>query len=187
MKKKYILMVISSLLLVLGACSAKKEVQPETSSKEVNSSGKIIYNLEIDKHMYQFSMLDGWRKFPNDDKQIAFLVGNKDTSSFMSAGFEEKKVSSLTEYKEDYMQKLGDTKAQVTISPEKRTLNGLEAYFLGVNMPADGDKELVYRIYLIETKDYYINLGAWTSKKNPDETILEGLTDILDTFKEVEK
>lgn len=184
MQKKRIGLLILVLTFVLSACTSTNS--SSTSKSTDKKDDKLVYTLEYDHHQYQFNMLDGWRKFPNSDKSIAFLVGNKDSKSFMSAGFEEKKDKSLDDYKNDYLKKLSESKATIVVEPEKKMLNDLETYYLGVAMKDAKDRVLTYRIYLIETPDYFINLGAWTSEANPTEKTIQGLNDILSTFKEKE-
>ncbi|MGX6970746.1 hypothetical protein [Vagococcus bubulae] len=189
MQKKRIGLLVLVLVFVLSACTSTKNDTTRESSTDVseaNKEDKLVYTLEYDHHQYQFNMLDGWRKFPNSDKSIAFLIGNKDSKSFMSAGFEEKGSKTLEDYKQEYLKKLADAKATVVIEPEKKALNGWDAYYLGVEMKDAKDRVLTYRIYLIETPDYFINLGAWTSEENPKETTIKGLDDILSTFKDKE-
>lgn len=78
--------LIGLVLTSCGSSDKNEQVSSDTSNKQ------IVYTLEYDQHSFEFDMLDGWRKFPNQDKGIAFLVGNKDSKSFMTAGFEEKKA-----------------------------------------------------------------------------------------------
>lgn len=184
MRKKRISLLMLVLVFFLGACSAKPDTKT-TQSSELKDD-KLIYTLEYDHHQYQFNMLDGWRKFPNSDKSIAFLIGNKDSKSFMSAGFEEKNDQTLDQYKDSYLKKLEEAKATITLQPEKRELNGFQSYYLGTEMKDAKDRVLTYRIYLIETPDYFVNLGAWTSEASPSEKTIKGLDDILSTFKEKE-
>ncbi|MGX4686355.1 PsbP-related protein [Vagococcus sp. JNUCC 83] len=184
MQKKRIGILVLALFFVLSACTSTKN--DTTSESTDTKDDKLVYTLEYDHHQYQFNMLDGWRKFPNSDKSIAFLVGNKDSKSFMSAGFEEKGNKTLEDYKKEYLNKLNDSKAKVVLEPEKKNLNGWDAYYLGVEMKDAKNRTLTYRIYLIDTPDYFINLGAWTSNESPDEKTIQGLDDILSTFKEKE-
>lgn len=188
MQKKRIGLLVLVMVFVLSACTSIKNDTTHDSStdmtSDINKKDKLVYTLEYDHHQYQFNMLDGWRKFPNSDKSIAFLLGNKDSKSFMSAGFEEKGNKTLEDYKTDYLKKLNDANATVVIEPEKKELNGWDAYYLGVEMKDNKNRVLTYRIYLVETPDYFINLGAWTSEENPKEATIQGLDDILSTFKE---
>ena len=184
MKKKYVMVLSLVCLFALSACASTSKTDTKTSETAQVKDDKLVYTLEYDHHQYQFNMLDGWRKFPNSDKSIAFLIGNKDSKSFMSAGFEEKKGQTLEEYKDSYMKKLSEAKATVTVQPTEKELNGNQSYYLGTEMKDAKDRTLTYRIYLIETSDYFINLGAWTSEQSPKETTIDGLNNILSTFQE---
>lgn len=181
MKKKLMIVLLGMSALFLTSCGQKNVETTTETTQGVNNT--IVYTLEYDHQQYQFNMLDGWRKFPNSDHSIAFLVGNKDQASFMSAGFEEKEKLSLSSYKDKYMERLKENDVTVTNDPELKKLNGMDAYYLGMDMLDEKDRVLTYRVYLIEGEDYFINLGAWTSEQNPSKEMIQGLDDILGTFK----
>lgn len=60
----------------------------------------------------------------------------------------------------------------------------MDSYYLGLTMQDGKGRTLTYRVFLIETEDYFINLGGWTSETKPSEATLNGLEAILNTFKQ---
>lgn len=184
MKKmfKYFLPILSVIFLV--GCSQTKSKPEEKKGQETEADSALMYTFKLDEHEYRFRLLDGWIKFPNEDKTIAFLVANKDTKSYMSAGFEPKKEE-LTKYKDSFLQKVEKKSGKIIKEPEKKKLNGLDSYYLMFNMKDNKDRNLTYKTYLIETDDYFINLAAWTSDEKPTDKVLTDLDKMLDTFEQL--
>ena len=82
MKKKIMIMMTVLFFVVLAGCSKETKEIKET---DVNSA--LMYTFKIDEHEYRFRMLDGWLKYPVEDKSIAFLVGNKENKAFIYNSF----------------------------------------------------------------------------------------------------
>lgn len=185
MLKKIMIGMISVLSVIfLVGCSQTSKEKKKEPIKETSAESALMYTFKLDDHSYRFRLLDGWIKFPNEDKRIAFLVANKDTKSYMSAGFEEKK-GTLEEYKESFVPKVTDAAGKILVEPEKKELNGLPAYYLSFTMKDNKERDLTYKTYLVETPDYFINLGAWTSDEKPSDKVLEELDKMLSTFEEI--
>lgn len=180
--KKVIVSLISVLCLVfLVSCgsSSKKNERPATTADNA-----LMYTFSVDKEEFRFRLLDGWIKYPNKDENILFLVGNKDLKAFMTSGFEPKEVS-LDEYKESFVKKLEESGATVTSVSEKKTVNELECYSVNFTMKDAKERVLTYQTNLIETKEYFFNLAAWTSQEKPDEKTTKELTTMLETFEQI--
>lgn len=181
MKKKVtIFLTIASLFFLVG-CKSKESKE---EIKETEADSALMYTFTIDEHEYRFRLLDGWIKFPNKDGNIAFLVGNKDIKSFMSAGVEPVSQS-LELYKDDFLKKLSESDAQVNLEPEKRQLNGMDSYYLSFVMKDGKNRPLTYNTYLIETEGYFVNLAAWTSEEKPTEETIKNLDNMLDNFEQL--
>lgn len=177
-KRKILLWLSLLSLLFLVSCSN------ETTKKEKKATdpeSALMYTFSIDQHDYRFRLLDGWIKYPNEDDSIAFLVGNKDIKSFMTAGFEENH-SSLDAYKDSFMKKLEEGQAIILEEPKKERINKLDCYTLSFTMKDAKDRPLTYKTHLIETKDYFVNLAAWTSQEKPSKEVLDELETMLGTF-----
>lgn len=183
--KKYVkfLLPILSVIFLVG-CSQTKTKSDESKLKETDTDSALMYTFKLDEHEYRFRLLDGWIKFPNEDKTIAFLVANKDTKSYMSAGFEPKKQP-LDKYKDSFVEKVGEKSGNIIKQPEKKTINNLDSYYLTFNMKDNKDRDLTYKTYLIETDDYFINLAAWTSDEKPTDKVLNDLDKMLATFEQL--
>lgn len=178
MKKIHYALV--ALLFVLVGCGTPKEEQKVTP--EVSPEDAFTYTFDFDGMDYRFRLLDGWVKFPDKDTNIAFLVGNKDIKSLMTAGFEPKESQSLEDYQENFLKKITDGGGKILSEPQPKTVHDLEVYHIGFKMKDAKDRWLTYRTHLIETPDYFINLGAWTSEEAPSEGIINHLDAMLDTF-----
>ena len=183
--KKVIIGIFSVLSVIfLVGCSQTSTDKKKEPIKETTAENALMYTFKLDDNNYRFRLLDGWIKFPNKDKRIAFLVANKETKSYTSAGFEEKK-GTLEEYKDSFIPKVADASGKVLVDPEKKNLNGLPAYYLSFTMKDNKERDLTYKTYLVETPDYFINLGAWTSDETPSDKVLSDLDKMLSTFEEV--
>lgn len=182
-KKKINLLLLCSLFFVLIGC--QKQQQPK-EHKSKSPEDALIYTFDFDKQDYQFRLLDGWIKFPEKDSKVAFFVANKEKKAFMSAGFEEKKALTLTQYTETFVNKVTDAGGKIKIKPEAKKLNGKSAEYLGFQLQDQKKRWLTYRSYLIEMDQYYINLAAWTSDENPDQALIDELNTMLSQFKEVD-
>lgn len=183
--KKIILFLLPILSLsFLVGCGQTKDKKEVNQVKATNPKDALNYTFSLDEHDYRFKLLDGWIKFPNKDKTIAFLVANKETKSFMSAGFEPKETD-LKDYASSFTKKVEDASGKITKEPVKTDLNGLDSYYLNFTLKDNKDRSLTYKSYLIETKDYFINLAAWTSDENPSEKVLKDLDKILSTFEQL--
>ncbi|HCM90639.1 MULTISPECIES: hypothetical protein [Vagococcus] len=185
--KKIIFVIFSVLSVIfLASCSQTSIDKEKEQVKETTAENALMYTFKLDDNSYRFRLLDGWIKFPSEDKRIAFLVANKETKSYMSAGFEEKK-GTLEEYKDSFVPKVTDASGKILEEPKKKDLNGLPAYYLSFTMKDNKKRDLTYKTYLVETSDYFINLGAWTSDESPSDKILRDLDKMLSTFEEVKK
>lgn len=182
MKKKLSILLLFFSVLFLASCSQKEA--KATPEKATTTDNALMYTFTMDDHDYRFRLLDGWIKYPNDDSSIAFLVGNKDIKSFMTAGFESKEKS-LDEYKDDFLKKLVDARAEIIIEPKKQVVNGLDSYNLSFTMKDNKDRLLTYRTSLIESDGYFVNLAAWTSQENPSEETLAILDTMLGAFEQL--
>lgn len=183
--KKIILFLLPILSLsFLVGCGQTKDKKEVNQVKETDPKDALTYTFTLDEHDYRFKLLDGWIKFPNKDKTIVFLVANKDTKSFMSAGFEPKGTD-LKNYSTSFTKKVEEASGKITKEPVKKELNGLDSYYLNFNLKDNKDRNLTYKTYLVETKDYFINLAAWTSDEKPSEKVLEDLDKMLSTFEQL--
>ncbi len=178
--KKIIVSILSLLCLVfLVSCGTK-----ESTRKETKVDDALIYNFNVDDDEYRFRLLDGWIKYPNKDESILFLVGNKDIKSFMTAGFEPKETS-LEEYKTSFVTKLEESGGSIINQSEKRKMNDLDCYSIEFTLKDAKNRILTYKTNLVETKEYFFNVAAWTSQEKPDEKTKEQFTKMLDSFEEV--
>ncbi|MGY3765293.1 hypothetical protein ACWOAH_01875 [Vagococcus vulneris] len=174
--------IVTIFLITMISGCAKKE---SPTAKATDPKDALMYTFDMDNHEYRFRLLNGWIKFPDKDSKIAFLVANKDKKSFMTAGFEPVDKRMLSQYLEEFETKLNDNDAKITVEPKKTKLNGLDAVHLGFELKDAKQRTLTYRTYLIETKDYFINLGAWTSESKPSSEIIKELDTILGTFEQL--
>lgn len=174
--------MMTSLILFTGCQMKEKKIE----KKATESDNALVYTFNIENHDYRFRLLDDWIKFPNTDGNITFLVGNKEIKSFMTAGVEPI-TESLESYKNNFLDKLTASQAQVKVEPEKRELNGLSTYYLRFVMNDQKNRPLSYNTYLIETDDYFINLAAWTSEEKPSDKTLSILDEMLANFEQIKQ
>ncbi|MGO3732309.1 MAG: hypothetical protein ACTJHC_03920 [Vagococcus sp.] len=184
MNKRYSIVILVMVLMVLASCGQQSK-KTTNEKNPTDNKDALMYTFEIDKHDYRFRLLDGWVRFPDKDSKIVFLVANKDIKSFMTAGFEEKQEKSLESYKEDYLEKLKEAGAIVNEEPKKETVNDLDVYHVGFTSKDNKNRTLTYRTNLIETSDYFINLGAWTSQESPSKEIIDELDTMLVNFEQL--
>lgn len=182
MKKKLSILLLFFSILFLASCSSNET--KTSTEKATTADNALMYTFTMDDHDYRFRLLDGWIKYPNSDSTIAFLVGNKDIKSFMTAGFEPKEKT-LDEYKDAFVTKLENSKANIIIEPKKQKVNELESYYLSFTMKDNKERVLTYRTCLIETDGYFVNLAAWTSEENPTDETLEILDNMLGAFEQL--
>ncbi len=184
MKKLFLFLLPVLSVIFLVGCGQSQEKKEVAKEKETNPEDALSYTFTLDEHDYRFKLLDGWIKFPNEDKTIAFLVANKDTKSFMSAGFESKEKN-LKEYTESFEKKIKEASGTLLADPIKKELNGLDSYYLSFKLKDSKKRDLTYKTYLVETEDYFINLGAWTSDEKPSDKVLKDLDKMLGTFEQL--
>ncbi len=165
--------------VVLAGCSKETKEIKET---DVNSA--LMYTFKIDEHEYRFRMLDGWLKYPVEDKSIAFLVGNKENKAFMSAGVEPVETS-LEAYQEAFVEKLNQASVTIQTKPELKKINGMDSYYLSYIANDKNNRPLTYKVYLIETEGYFVNLAAWTSQEEPTEKVLDNMETMLNAFEQL--
>ncbi|MEG2937365.1 MAG: hypothetical protein RR812_03070, partial [Vagococcus sp.] len=58
-------------------------------------------------------------------------------------------------------------------------------YSVNFTMKDAKERVLTYQTNLIETKEYFFNLAAWTSQEKPDEKTTKELTTMLETFEQI--
>lgn len=168
-------------LLLLASCGTTTKSKGE---KETSADSTLMYTFNIDDSEYRFRLFDGWIKYPNKDESILFLVGNKEKKAFMTAGFEAKTLP-LEDYKEQFIKKLQETDADIISQSDKKNINDLDVFSIEFTMKDAKERTSTYQTNLIETSDYFINLGAWTSQEKPDEQTKEHLNKILSTFEQI--
>lgn len=180
--KKIISIIIITLIIITG-CALNSNSSTEKNNK---NKDKVIYNSYDE--IFSIEAYPGWQNVTKGElNKIANLeIVDYDKNKYFMALMEKKEDFKLSydEYK-DYMLKDIEKTYEIKIEETKEIEVG-ESKFIYVEFKSAAPNSSVnffMQVYIVETKNYYGRLFAWTNYSQR-EKYKEEFSNMVKTFKE---
>ena len=180
--KKNVVIIIMIFVIIIGCAISKSRSTTEKS----DTKGKIIYNSYDEKFSVEAD--SSWQNVNKGELnklanlEIVDYSKNKYFMSIMEKkedfklNYNEYKDYMLKDIEKTYNVKL-DTKKEIEIDNKKST------YVEFKSSAPNSSINMYMHVYIVETKNYYGRLFAWTNYSNRD-IYKEEFNDMVKTFKE---